>query len=182
MLLQAQAAAPEQAAVWVQTAQFFNRQDRFDEAMTAFARLTRLDPADPQPFYQMAVWYEEKVRKDASLQSAQQAHYLMAGMEAVDQALALRPEDFEALVYKNLLLRHQARFAPDPQAQRLGCTRKPIACNGRRSRCAIGRPAVDGCPESGHTTLATDRAHAGPGPALSTPVRAASQSPPPPGA
>lgn len=119
VLLQAQAAAPEQAAVWLQTAQFFNRQDRFDEAMTAFARLTRLDPADPQPFYQMAVFYEEKVRKDASLRRAQQADYLTAGMEAVDQALALRPEYFEARVYKNLLLRHQARFASDPQTQRL---------------------------------------------------------------
>jgi tetratricopeptide (TPR) repeat protein len=119
VLLQAQAAAPEQASVWSQTAQFFNRQDRFDEAMTAFAHLTRLDPADPQPFYQMAVFYEEKVRKDAPLPSAQQAHYLTAGMEAVDRALALRPDYFEALVYKNLLLRHQARFAPDPLAQRL---------------------------------------------------------------
>jgi tetratricopeptide (TPR) repeat protein len=119
VLVQAQAAAPEQAAVWSLTAQFFNRQDRFDAAMAAFARLTRLDPADPQPFYQMAVFYEEKVRKDFRLGSAQQARYLTAGMEAVDQALALRPEYFEALVYKNLLLRQQARFAPDPQAQRL---------------------------------------------------------------
>jgi tetratricopeptide (TPR) repeat protein len=118
-LSQAQAAAPEQAAVWSQTAQFFNRLDRFDEAMAAFARLARLDPADPQPFYQMATFYEEKVRMDASLDSTQRIAYLTAGMEAVDQALALRPEYFEALVYKKLLLRHQARFAEVPETQRL---------------------------------------------------------------
>jgi tetratricopeptide (TPR) repeat protein len=118
-LLQAQAAAPEQAAVWSQAAQFFSREGRFDEAMAASARLTRLNPADPQPFYQLAVFYEEKVRKDPSLRSTQQADYLTAGMEAIDQALALRPEYFEALVYKNLLLRHQARFSADPQTQQM---------------------------------------------------------------
>jgi tetratricopeptide (TPR) repeat protein len=118
VLRQLQDTAPDVGAVWAQTAQFFNRHDRFDEAMMAFARLTRLDPADAQPFYQLAVFYEEKVRKDASLAAAQRADYLSAGMEAVDQAIALRPDYFEALVYKNLLLRQQARLSADPQAQR----------------------------------------------------------------
>ena len=118
VFLQAQTAAPGQPAVWSQTARFFDRQGRFDEAMAAYARLTRLDPDDPRPFYQMAVFYEEKVRKDASLSSTQRADYLTAGVEAVDQALALRPDGLEALVYKNLLLRQQARFETDPARQR----------------------------------------------------------------
>ncbi len=117
-LSQAQAAAPEQAVVWSQTAQFFNRRDRFDEAMAAFARLAQLNPADPQPFHQMATFYEEKVRKDPRLDGIRRIAYVTAGMEAVDQALALNPEYVEALVYKNLLLRHQARFADDPETQR----------------------------------------------------------------
>jgi predicted Zn-dependent protease len=119
VLLEIQGVAPERAEVWVLTAQFFDRHGRFDEAMAALARLTRLQPADPHSFYQLAVAYEEKVRKDASLRPAQQADYLRAGVEAVDQALSLRPEYFEALVYKNLLLRQQARLAADPGAQRL---------------------------------------------------------------
>ena len=90
----------------------------FDDAMAAYARLTRLDPADPQPFYQMAVFCEEKVRKDAALASAQRADYLAAGVEAVDQAIALRPDYFEALVYKGLLLHQQARFETDPASRR----------------------------------------------------------------
>jgi tetratricopeptide (TPR) repeat protein len=119
VLLQAQASAPEQSAVWSQTAQFFNRWNRFDEAMAAFARLTQLDPGDPQPFYQMAVFYEEKVRKDFTIKPQQAMDYLAKGQEAIDEALELRPDYFEALVYKNLLLRQQARFASDQQAQRL---------------------------------------------------------------
>jgi tetratricopeptide (TPR) repeat protein len=115
VLLQAQAAAPNRADVWSQTAQFYNRSDRFDEAMAAMARVAELNPVDPQPFYQLAVFYEEKVRKAP----ARQTGYLRAATEAVDRALALRPEYFEALVYKNLILRQQARFAGDPQAQRM---------------------------------------------------------------
>ena len=118
VLLQAQTALPDRREVWMQTAQFLDRHDRFDEAMAALARVTLLTPADPQPFYQLAVFYEERVRKDQSLGPAEQTTYLAAGMDAVDQALALRPEYFEALTYKNLLLRHQARFVTDPQAQR----------------------------------------------------------------
>ncbi len=118
VLLQAQTALPDRREVWTGTAQFLSRHDRFDEAMAALTRLTQITPADPQPFYQLAVFYEEKVRKDASLERARQATYLAAGHEAVDQALALRPEYFEALVYKNLLLRQEARIAADPQAQR----------------------------------------------------------------
>jgi hypothetical protein len=56
----------------------------------------------------MAVYYEEKVRKDFTLKAPQQAEYLKKGMEAVDKALELRPDYFEALTYKNLLLRQQA--------------------------------------------------------------------------
>src|SRR4029077_16544963 len=61
-----------------------------------------------QNYYQMAVFYEEKVRKDFTIKPAQQADYLNKGMEAVDKALELRPDYFEALTYKNLILRQQA--------------------------------------------------------------------------
>ena len=38
-------------------------------------------------------------------------------MEAVDKALELRPDYFEALTYKNLLLRQQARLEKNPAKQ-----------------------------------------------------------------
>jgi tetratricopeptide (TPR) repeat protein len=143
VLIEAQNALPTQKEVWTQTAQFFNRQGRFDEAVAALARLTQVHPADPQHFFQLAVFYEEKVRKDASLQAAQQHTYLAAGMDAVDQALALRPEYFEALVYKNLLLRQQARFATDPQAQR---TMLDDADRLQREAIAVRDQRVRGTP------------------------------------
>jgi hypothetical protein len=66
----------------------------------------------------MAVYYEERVRKDFTISPQQARDYLARGHEAIDAALQRRPDYFEALVYKNLLLRQQARLEPDPVTQR----------------------------------------------------------------
>jgi tetratricopeptide (TPR) repeat protein len=113
-LTQAQIVAPDQTDVWRQTAYFYNRGGHFDRAMDALARVTHIEPDDPQNHYQVAVLFEEKVRKDFTLTAGQQTEYLARGLEAVDMAIQLRPAYFEALVYKNLLLRQQARFETDP--------------------------------------------------------------------
>jgi tetratricopeptide (TPR) repeat protein len=118
IIKQAQAAAPDKTDVWSQSAQFYNRKGEFDRAMEAFQRITQLEPKNPQNFYQMAVYYEEKVRKDFTLKPAQVSDYLAKGMEAVDKALELRPDYFEALTYKNLLLRQQARVEKNPAKQK----------------------------------------------------------------
>ena len=108
ILKQAQAAAPDKTEVWSTSAQFYNRKGEFDRAVESFQRITQIDPKNPQNFYQIAQFCEEKVRKDFTLKTPQQADNLAKGLEAVDQALALRPDYFEALTYKNLLLRQQA--------------------------------------------------------------------------
>jgi tetratricopeptide (TPR) repeat protein len=105
ILKQAQAAAPDKVDVWSQSAQFYNRKGEFDRAMEAFSRMTQIEPNNPQNYYQMAVYYEEKVRKDFTLKPPQALAYLDKGMEAIDKALQLRPDYFEALTYKNLLYR-----------------------------------------------------------------------------
>ncbi len=64
------------------------------------------------------MFYEEKVRKDFTTGRARQTEYLAKGLEAIDRALALRPDYFEALTYKNLILRQQARLEADPVLQR----------------------------------------------------------------
>ena len=117
ILKQAQAASPDKTEVWSESAQFYNRKGEFDKAMEAFQRITQIEPKNPQNFYQMAVYYEEKVRKDFTLKPAQVQDYLAKGMEAVDKALELRPDYFEALTYKNLLLRSQALVEKDPAKQ-----------------------------------------------------------------
>jgi tetratricopeptide (TPR) repeat protein len=64
ILKQAQAAAPDKADVWSQSALFYNRKGEFDRAMDSFQRITQIVPKNPQNYYQMSVFHEEKVRKD----------------------------------------------------------------------------------------------------------------------
>jgi len=118
ILEQAQAASPDKTEVWSTSAQFYNRKGEFDKAMQSFQRITQIEPKNPQNFYQMAVFYEEKVRKDFTIKPPQVAEYLAKGMEAVDKALELRPDYFEALTYKNLILRQQAsKVEKNPKRQ-----------------------------------------------------------------
>jgi TonB family protein len=62
--------------------------------------------------------YEEIVRKNEALPLEERRAYLVKGIAAIDRALALDPAYSEALAYKNILLRHQARLETDPVAQR----------------------------------------------------------------
>ena len=119
VLQQLQLAAPDRVDVWTASAHFYDRKGDFDRSMEMFQRVTALEPGNPTAFYQMAVYFEEKVRKDFALERTRQTAYLAKGLDAIDRALALRPDYFEALTYKNLLLRQQARFEADPDTQRL---------------------------------------------------------------
>jgi len=105
---QAEAAAPSDVAVAAQLGEFYNRRGDFDKAMAAFDKVTQLEPNNPQNYYNLSVRYEEKVRKDYTVKPAQKAEYLNKGVAAIDKALEIRPDYFEALTYKNLLLRQQA--------------------------------------------------------------------------
>jgi tetratricopeptide (TPR) repeat protein len=117
-LKQAQAATPNSIDIWSQLGNYYNRRGEFDKAMAAFAEMTRIEPNNPQNYYQLAVYYEEKVRKDYTVKPAQKVEYLKKGMEAIDKALEIRPDYFEALTYKNLLLRQQALVERNPARQK----------------------------------------------------------------
>jgi tetratricopeptide (TPR) repeat protein len=117
--LRAEQAAPNDIGVILQMAEFYNRRgDKFETAMGRYERVTELEPQNPQHFYNVALRYEEAVRKDYRLSAAKKAEYLKKGVAAVDKALAIRPDYFEALTYKNLLLRQQALIERNPARQK----------------------------------------------------------------
>lgn len=117
-LKRAEAAAPNDPSVASQIGEFYNRRGEFDKAMTSFERMTTLEPNNPQNFYNLAVRFEEKVRKDYTIKPAQKADYVKRGMAAVDRALEIRPDYFEALTYKGLMLRQAALIAKGPEQKR----------------------------------------------------------------
>ena len=60
--------------------------------------------------YAIRSYYETLTRQQA-------LDYVLNGLEAADRAIALNPEYYEALVFKNILLRQQALLVTSPAQQ-----------------------------------------------------------------
>jgi tetratricopeptide (TPR) repeat protein len=103
--------------VYQQIAGFYNRQGEFDKTMEALHKAAELEPNNPQGFYSVATYYEEKVRKDFRITPAQRKEYIQKGIVATDRAIELNKDYAEALTYKNILLRHQMRIETDRNKQ-----------------------------------------------------------------
>jgi len=78
---------------------------------------TAREPVNPEAFYTLATFYWEKANRDTKLPAAKRAEYARAGLDAVDKAIELKDDYFEALTYKNLLLRVLAVLATDAGEQ-----------------------------------------------------------------
>jgi tetratricopeptide (TPR) repeat protein len=117
MLNKAREMKPNDAAVYMQLAGFHNRQGAFDKTMEALHARADMEPNNPEAFYTISSYYWEKAYRDFTLSPADQMKYTREGLKAVDEAIKLKPDYFEALTYKNLLLRVQARIEKDPATQ-----------------------------------------------------------------
>jgi tetratricopeptide (TPR) repeat protein len=117
MLNKAREMRPNDAAVYMQLAGFHNRQGQFDKTMEALHARAQMEPNNPEAFYTIASYYWEKAYRDFNLSPADQLKYTEDGLKAVDEAIRLKPDYFEALTYKNLLLRVQARLVKNPAEQ-----------------------------------------------------------------
>jgi tetratricopeptide (TPR) repeat protein len=108
---------PNAPEVYMTLAGFYNRQGAFDKTMDALKARATQEPNNPEAYYTIATFYWEKAYRDFTTPEAKKVEYVQAGLEAVDKALSLKPDYFEALTYKNLLLRVQANLEKNPQKQ-----------------------------------------------------------------
>lgn len=97
---------------------FYNKplwggKSKFDNAVQVLGRCASLNPSDETGYYKIATFYWDKAFRDPSLTGAQKDQYADKGLEAVDKALALKPDYVDAIVYKNLLFRVKAAVAPN---------------------------------------------------------------------
>lgn len=116
-LMQAREAKPNEPTVYTTLSAFYNRQGDFDKTIEALHKAADLAPTNPQGYHLVATYYQEKVQKDHRLTPAQAKEYVLNGIEAENKALSLNPDYVEAMVYKNILLRHQARLETDRAVQ-----------------------------------------------------------------
>jgi tetratricopeptide (TPR) repeat protein len=86
---------------------------KFTEAVTMLDRCALLAPEDPSGYQKVATFYWDKAYRDPLLSDAEKLVFAQKGLDAVDKALALKPDYFEAVIFKGLLMREKAKATPD---------------------------------------------------------------------
>ncbi len=71
-------------------------------------------PAKAEALYTIGSTAWSKSYNDASIDHDTREHLVDVGLQALDQALKIKPEYFEAMVYNNLLYREKAKMETDP--------------------------------------------------------------------
>jgi tetratricopeptide (TPR) repeat protein len=103
----------DDAAVYMQLAAFYDRNEQFDQSIEALRARSALEPDNPQAYYTIAQHYWEKALRDFRLSDEQEEEYVMLGLTESDKALELNADYPEALTYKGLLMRMQADLTDD---------------------------------------------------------------------
>jgi tetratricopeptide (TPR) repeat protein len=115
--LKAKEMKPNESTVYTTLAAFYDRQGEFDKTINALNERAQHEPNNPEAHHVIATYYWNEAYKNFKLKDADKIKYIQAGIDEVDKALALKPDYFEALTYKNLLLRLEANIEKDPAKQ-----------------------------------------------------------------
>jgi tetratricopeptide (TPR) repeat protein len=85
------------------------------ERLSWLHRLVALAPNDPAPHYALgtSAWEQSYNSPGDKLEAGLRRKVLADGQAELDRAIALEPEYFEAMLYKNLLFREEAKIEPD---------------------------------------------------------------------
>jgi len=109
---------PNDPSVLAAKAGYYNRQGDFDKTIDALRKAAALEPNNPEGYHRVATFYWEKANKDYRLSPAQKKDYIEKGLSMEDKALSLNPDYMDAITYKNILLRLEAREEKDPKRQK----------------------------------------------------------------
>ena len=109
---------PNDAAGYAVLAGFYNRQGDFEKTMQAWNERANKEPNNPAAWQTIATFYWEKVFRDKRLSVAKAKEYTQLGLDAVDKALALNSEYYEANSFKNILMKQMAQYEKDPKKQK----------------------------------------------------------------
>lgn len=104
---------PNEPLGYMLLAGFHNRQANWEKTMEAWEKRAKIEPNNPEAHHTIATYLYEKALKDFRLSAATKKAYITRALQAEDTALALHADYFEALTYKNILLRLQASTEPD---------------------------------------------------------------------
>jgi tetratricopeptide (TPR) repeat protein len=98
-------------------ATLYAKQGNFAESLNWYEKITLLDAKNPESFYTYGVVCYEKVAKNPPADMAERISIIERGKKALEKAITLRQDYFEAMVYLSLLYRQQAPLETDPVKQ-----------------------------------------------------------------
>jgi tetratricopeptide (TPR) repeat protein len=108
---------PKDAVVYQQLAGYYQRQGEFDKLIEAVQQRAQLEPTNPEAHYSIASYYWDEAYRNTRLSEAQKKDYTEKGLVEVENALKIKPDYVEAIVYKGLLLRIKAAMTKDAKEQ-----------------------------------------------------------------
>ncbi|PYQ46858.1 MAG: hypothetical protein DMF78_25245 [Acidobacteria bacterium] len=89
------------------------RLSKFDQAIAVLEKCAAIDPSDASGYQKVASYYWDKAYRDPLLSDEQKNAYADKGLQNVDKALQLKPDYFDAVIYKGLLYRVKASATND---------------------------------------------------------------------
>jgi tetratricopeptide (TPR) repeat protein len=102
--------APDDPITYRQMAGLLNKYGQFEDTMTWLGRARDLDPQNPEGYYLIATHLWDKVYRDPDLTMQQREEYIGRAVGQLDEALGFNDEYVDALIYKGLVLREQAKI------------------------------------------------------------------------
>jgi tetratricopeptide (TPR) repeat protein len=101
-------------------AAFYNKplwegRSKFDQAIATLERCASLAPDDAGGYQKIASYYWDKAYRDPMITDDIKNQYADKGLENIDKALKIKPDYFEAIIYKGLLYRVKAGTTKNPR-------------------------------------------------------------------
>jgi tetratricopeptide (TPR) repeat protein len=110
-------ARPADPSGYMQLAGYYDRSGEFEKEIAAFEQRSQQEPNNPEGFYTIATQYWDQAYRGSGVNDETKRLYVEKGIKAIDEAIRIRPDYVEAIVYKNLLLRLQANLETSPARQ-----------------------------------------------------------------
>jgi tetratricopeptide (TPR) repeat protein len=98
-------------------ATLYAKEGNFNESLNWYEKITLLDKQNPEAFYIYGVVCYEKVAKNPPTDMNERLAIIEKGKAALQHAIDMKAEYFEAMAYLNLLFRQQALIETDPVKQ-----------------------------------------------------------------
>src|SRR4030095_2697223 len=111
-----------------------------------------LNATDPSGYYKLAMFYWDKAYRDPLIGDQEKDEFADKGIGAVDTALGMKPDYWEAIITKGLLYRVKAQVARDPKLRKEyldnAVLRQKQAMDLRKETAAAAAGATEVPPEA----------------------------------